>query len=407
MISSFAPAASLFVATLLASSLAAAAGDAIDYMSIAEGTVPLRTEDSVAVLGTGFEQAIAAIDGNTRGFALNRKPAAHDTVLSFVYVLPAETVFTEFRIPGILETPSPSQTFAGHIAIEGSATGPDGDYELLASADLAAHATVGLTTSLPVARPRPARWIRLTLTGGLDMPREKMFYEFSELIGLGQQAYVPPSTGFTGVWKARGVLLELKQEGLIVSGCYDRSGELEGSVHGNVLRATGRDRNNGTVSSFVLTVADDDQLLGVRSSNGAPFRLYTAPPAPTGTVTACTDRKTELPGCNSTVYGVRFDFDSARLTPEAEPILDALYRGLEADAARNIVIIGHTSSEGSVAYNRRLSRDRAAAVVEWLAGRGIARERLSSSGRGEDQPIAPNNDEAGRAINRRVEVVCR
>jgi outer membrane protein OmpA-like peptidoglycan-associated protein len=68
------------------------------------------------------------------------------------------------------------------------------------------------------------------------------------------------------------------------------------------------------------------------------------------------------------------------------------------------LIAGHTDSQGATSYNQKLSEQRAAAVVTYLVGKGIAADRLSSVGFGEDQPIATNKTRAGRAQNRRVEI---
>ena len=72
-----------------------------------------------------------------------------------------------------------------------------------------------------------------------------------------------------------------------------------------------------------------------------------------------------------------------------------------------VLIEGHTSSEGGTTYNQRLSERRAQAVVADLIQRGIAASRLSALGIGEARPIASNNDENGRSLNRRVEVHCK
>ncbi|MCC7259133.1 MAG: OmpA family protein [Gammaproteobacteria bacterium] len=200
--------------------------------------------------------------------------------------------------------------------------------------------------------------------------------------------------------------MALTQEGAVVTGCFDRSGDLTGTVSGSILRATGLDRSDRTKSAFILSVAPDGSLRGVRSSNGAPFRLYAAPVAPGGTKSACPTPAVKL-GCGAIIHGINFDFDSAVIRRDAEPVLAALHAGLRNDPATSIGIEGHTSSEGSNEYNQALSERRAQAVVADLARRGIAAARLTAIGVGEVRPIMSNNDENGRAMNRRVEVVCR
>jgi outer membrane protein OmpA-like peptidoglycan-associated protein len=112
-------------------------------------------------------------------------------------------------------------------------------------------------------------------------------------------------------------------------------------------------------------------------------------------------------GCGAVIHAIRFDYDSAVIRPRSAPVLDALAEGLSAAGPVGIRIEGHTSDEGSEAYNRALSEQRAAAVTTALIERGLAADQLSAVGRGESEPIADNADEAGRSMNRRVQVLCR
>ena len=101
---------------------------------------------------------------------------------------------------------------------------------------------------------------------------------------------------------------------------------------------------------------------------------------------------------------VSFDFDSARIKPAFHDSLDKLGR-LIADYRRTVVhVVGHTDSTGAEAYNQNLSLRRAQSVVDYLAARGVTRERLRAEGRGEREPRASNATEAGRQLNRRVEI---
>ncbi len=80
---------------------------------------------------------------------------------------------------------------------------------------------------------------------------------------------------------------------------------------------------------------------------------------------------------------------------------------LKANPALKVLVVGHTDTRGDLVYNQGLSERRASAVVEALAQRGIARDRLTPIGVGMAAPVASNDTEEGRAKNRRVELVKR
>jgi len=116
----------------------------------------------------------------------------------------------------------------------------------------------------------------------------------------------------------------------------------------------------------------------------------------------------DLNGCKVAapvvLRGVNFDLDSARLTPNAKAILDGVSDALLAQPDIKAEVGGHTSSEGSDAYNQKLSERRAASVESYLVEHGVVADRLTSKGYGESMPIADNNTQEGRELNRRVEL---
>lgn len=106
------------------------------------------------------------------------------------------------------------------------------------------------------------------------------------------------------------------------------------------------------------------------------------------------------------LYGIYFDTDSAELKPESEPTMQEIAALLGSDPSMKIIVVGHTDNQGGYDYNMRLSERRAAAVAAGLtADYGIDGSRLKSAGVGYLAPAASNADEAGRALNRRVELV--
>jgi OmpA-OmpF porin, OOP family len=106
------------------------------------------------------------------------------------------------------------------------------------------------------------------------------------------------------------------------------------------------------------------------------------------------------------LYGLYFDTDKAELKPESAPSLDEIGKLLKEQPNLKVYIVGHTDNVGGFDYNMGLSQRRAKSVVDRLVqGYGIAPARLKPVGAGLIAPVASNDDETGRAKNRRVEIV--
>jgi outer membrane protein OmpA-like peptidoglycan-associated protein len=368
--------------------------------------VPVSIGGAGAKLGANFEAAVRITDGDATAFTMVNRAAA-ETDTEYVYELPALTTFDRFAVPNVVETPSPTTTFTRVVEVHGSATSATDGFRLLASGTLQTHRARGLVTELSVAASLPVRWVKVRLIGGITILQPASFLEFSEIVGNGTQAAPPLATHFSGAWRAQANRIRLAQNGPVVSGCYDSDGDLTGTVTGNLLRATGVDRRDKTPSAFLLSVAADGGLRGVRSTNGGPFRLYVVAAAPVGTRVDCGDPTPPALGCGSIIHSIAFAFDSAEILPASAAVLDELFKGLRGDSSTRIAIESHTSSEGTKDYNERLSQRRAQAVVADLVRRGLPSQRPTAVGIGERRPIATNNDESGRSLNRRVEVKCQ
>ena len=106
------------------------------------------------------------------------------------------------------------------------------------------------------------------------------------------------------------------------------------------------------------------------------------------------------------IYGILFDTCKATIKPESEKTLATIAEVLAKDRGLRLEVQGHTDNRGNKAANRKLSADRAAAVKASLVQKhGVAAERLTTAGFADDSPVADNATEAGRAKNRRVELV--
>jgi outer membrane protein OmpA-like peptidoglycan-associated protein len=107
----------------------------------------------------------------------------------------------------------------------------------------------------------------------------------------------------------------------------------------------------------------------------------------------------------ASVYGIQFDTGKATLRPDSEGVLAEVAKLFQQNPDWYVAVAGHTDDTGTDAINVPLSRERADAVVAWLAERGVDRLRLTPTGFGARKPLADNASEDGRAKNRRVDIV--
>ena len=138
------------------------------------------------------------------------------------------------------------------------------------------------------------------------------------------------------------------------------------------------------------------------NNTGCPAPLAVAPAEPafdSGPVL-----ETAKAGDKIVLKGVTFETGKARLRADSETILDGVAETLQKRPELSVEIGGHTDDRGADAYNQSLSEQRAQAVLDYLAGKGVDAARLSSVGYGEAQPVDSNDTAEGRERNRRVEL---
>ena len=102
--------------------------------------------------------------------------------------------------------------------------------------------------------------------------------------------------------------------------------------------------------------------------------------------------------------GLLFGFDSETVTEGARANLRNLANSLNEYPNSELLIVGHTDDRGEDAYNQALSERRARATAAYLVSQGVPASRIRTAGRGESEPMGPNDTDANRARNRRVEV---
>jgi len=117
------------------------------------------------------------------------------------------------------------------------------------------------------------------------------------------------------------------------------------------------------------------------------------------------EMKRELDTKGHVALYINFDFDKADIKPDSRPIISEVVKLLATNPNLSLTVEGHTDNVGIPDYNKRLSDARAKSVVAALSAQGIDSRRLRAAGFGQEKPIADNATDAGRAQNRRVELV--
>lgn len=102
---------------------------------------------------------------------------------------------------------------------------------------------------------------------------------------------------------------------------------------------------------------------------------------------------------------ILFDTGKADIKPTAKPFLDQVANILNTKSKSSVVIEGHTDSVGKAEMNQALSELRALTVMEELVNRGVTKSRIKASGFGMTRPVAGNDTEGGRQLNRRTEII--
>lgn len=191
-------------------------------------------------------------------------------------------------------------------------------------------------------------------------------------------------------------------------------------------------RNLGQASEFALYIEGDEHFWAARSADGTRhialyvaqnqnrpisgqaagraavhIDLITAAALEAKMIDAAAMAKGITEDGHIALDNVFFDFGTAQLSPEAEPAIMEMVKLLTDNPALKVFIVGHTDWIGDAGANQTLSTQRAQAVVDALAQAGIDKGRLGAAGMGLFAPRASNATEAGRALNRRVELVER
>jgi outer membrane protein OmpA-like peptidoglycan-associated protein len=102
---------------------------------------------------------------------------------------------------------------------------------------------------------------------------------------------------------------------------------------------------------------------------------------------------------------INFDTGKSTITPDSQPIIDQIVAMMKSNSGLKLSVEGNTDNVGSAQANQALSLTRAQAVVTAVSGAGVTASRMTAVGHGQDNPVADNSTDAGRAQNRRVDLV--
>ena len=253
----------------------------------------------------------------------------------------------------------------------------------------------------------------------------KEFVQLNDFRGYGMQLTNTPMMNLGGTYDSNLGEVHLKQEGTAVTGCYSYlnrpDNTVEGGIEGRIVKLDycrycndqGRIRGPG-----ILVFSPDGQRFtglyfqdqGALDDYGGNHWEGTRKSAAIGTCPqwaagpeAQLVKELEDFG-RVRVYGINFDSDSDHIKDESRPTLDKIVAMSKAKPDWKITIEGHTDSTSTPQHNQDLSERRAASVKSYLQSAGIDPARLTTVGYGATKPVASNDNELGRAQNRRVEL---
>ncbi len=373
----------------------------------AEGAVIVSAPQSRSLSdksGVGPWSPEALVDGSrARGWAAS---AGSNAPFIFVFELAYPAAITSISLDNRCEDERFPGCGARSATVEGSVEGSTSGFTTLWTGDIPKAQQLRQIKS----SPETCRWIRLTITSNWGHPAETELMEFQ---AHGRFMTAEAQSGsVAGTYQTQWGSLNLVSTGNQVAGSYENGGKVEGYLSGYSLLLNWRETTNSGSAALVLN-AEGSRLNGIYWLgpelteqfgywNGTRTSVIPSPLLPAEEPVWASQLRDTGRGI---LYGITFDTGLATIRPDAFPTLDVLAKQLRADPQLRLTIEGHTDDVGSEEANLKLARQRAEAVRQSLIARyGIDGRRLLAVGRGEAQPLAPNDTQAGRAANRRVEI---
>ncbi len=336
---------------------------------------------------------------------------------SIVFELPAKTTLDTigFDTEGVDTTGSAAKD----VSVEISDASANDGFESILSVTLE-DKTDG--QDFKVEKKVAGRWVRINATNNYGSDQ---WLEIMEVRGYGKQENIERLEDVSGTYDTgRWGKFHIKQEGTSIVGCYEfNEGLLDGGIDGKVmtlnwLEKGGTEKSRGPA---VFLFADEaNEFVGLWGYSDADYYsgkwdgkkisdevgdcAHFKELSGTDAIQNQLEEKLEKDG-RAAVYGINFDFNSDKIKDESKQAIDQIVGVLKENADWKMTVEGHTDNIGGEAFNQTLSEKRANAVKTYLVNAGIDEMRLTAKGVGMSKPIAKNDTEAGRARNRRVELV--
>lgn len=393
-------------------SIGIANADEVNALSLQSGTILKSYTTQYGGHQSAEWVALSLIDGNPNiGWSSVQRVAAPN---EFVFELATSYSLSSFSFDNTHtdEGTHPGISAKG-IEIFISEQSADGPFQKVIVDEISPSAV----SQIDLKKPVTARWVKLILSSNGGRADYTELMEFS---AMGTPAVErQKNTDFSGIYDTNWGAFFLKYSNGELNGCYSHdNGKFFGKEVGGVMNIEWREDNDDNGTAVLALSTDGTQFNGYYYKNAALHGTWTgtrsddqsSPPPRAASLIETT--KTQVAQSLDTfgiakLYGIYFDFDSDIIKPESARTLGDVYNWLSDNPEKKVHFEGHTDSKGGDDYNKTLSGKRAASVLTWLTGRGIDQNRLSSVGVGESQPVADNQTENGRGLNRRVEMKIR
>lgn len=301
---------------------------------------------------------------------------------------------------------------AKDITVELSDDGPKEGFTKIASVSLVDRED---NQSFPVTVDKSGKWLRLTIQNNHGSSE---YAELMDFRAFGKQLTKTSLPDVSGTYETNYNDFHLRQQGTSITGCYEwDEGVLNGGIEDRILKFTWIEP--GQKGPAIMVFASDGEKFfglwwyeGKEDSQGGIWNgikisqdVGGCPHWAGGVQEQMTSELLEFGRVR--LYGINFDFDSDIIRDESKPTLDKIVAMLKSEQTMQLIIEGHTDSDGTTDHNQILSQKRAESVKSYLVSAGISSSRLFTEGYGESMPVAPNTTATGKAQNRRVELVVK